>query len=467
MMELIADLSKLRLGVVTPDMEKCAAILKEELPFETVRTPSGTEYNGWIVPDSWHVEKATIHNDKDALIQDGEDHLIGVYMYSPSFVAGIGGAYLKQHLSYSGLNDNARIFHCDNLYKPHKRDWGFSVTKKFYDSIGDREAFHVELRTVTAPGEMLSHTASSIGSDPNPASFLMMSHNCHPSLCNDDLSGIAVGIEVMKRLPQGHRHTYRIIVMPEHYGTIFPLSDPSCNWRQASGGVFLEAFGTTGPLALQRSFTGVALIDRAIRNAVSGGNNTVRIDESGSHQSGPYGAWYEKAFRQVAGNDETTMEAPGIEVPFASLTRYPFPQYHTSDDTVELMDAGKLEEAVQVMLDAIDILERDCVMTRTCPDGLVCLSNPKYDLYLPFWDPSMKDRANLDQLGAAGVQWNYLMNCFPRYLDGKTTCLQIAERFNLPFRAVRDYAAAWEAKSLLKTSPAPIDNSCPKGIPPW
>lgn len=449
MLGLIKELATLRLGVVTPDMGKCADILKRELPFDTVSFPSGTQYNGWIVPDSWHVEKATIHNVTDALIQDGEDHLIGVYMYSPSFVAGIGGAYLKQHLSYSGLNDNARIFHCDNLYKPHKRDWGFSVTKKFYDSIGDREAFHVELRTVTAPGEMLSHTASSIGSDPNPASFLMMSHNCHPSLCNDDLSGIAVGIEVMKRLPKGHRHTYRMIVMPEHYGTVFPLSDPACSWRQASGGMFLEAFGTTGPLALQRSFTGVALIDRAIRNALLGHDH------------------YEKAFRQVAGNDETTMEAPGIEVPFASLTRYPFAQYHTSDDTVELMDAGKLEEAVQVVLDAIDIVERDCVMTRTCPDGLVCLSNPKYDLYMPYWDPSMKDRANLDQLGAAGVQWNYLMNCFPRYLDGKTTCLQIAERFNLPFRAVRDYIQKWEDRGLLKTAPAPIDNTEQKGIPPW
>lgn len=459
--ELITDLSTLRLGVVTPDMPACTAILQEELPFREFLYPSGYQYNGWIVPQSWHVEKATIHNAAGELIYDGAAHPLGVCVYSNSFVAGIGGEELKRHLYYAATYDDALIYHCDWIYKPHKRDWGMSVTKDFYKSIGDRDAFHVELRTVHKPGEMSSLVSTATGTGGHD--FILCAHSCHPSLCNDDLSGIAVGVEVMKRLPKDHRNTYHLVIMPEHYGTIMLLQDPNAGFlRNAKGGLFLEAFGTQGPLALQRSFTGVAMIDRAVRNVISGGF----VPES-KEGVGPYGDWYERGFRQIAGNDETVLEAPGIEIPCAALTRYPFAEYHTSHDTPALMDPAKLEEAVQAVLDTIDILENDSVMTRTCPDGLVCLSNPKYDLYFQTWDPSMKDRGSKDQIGTKAIKLNQLMDCFPRYLDGKTTCLQIAEKFSLPFRAVYEYALAWQQKGLLKMSHAPIDNANPRGIPPW
>ncbi len=433
-------------------------------------------YNGWVVPQSWHVEKATIHNAAGELIYDGMAHLLGVCTYSNSFIAGIGGEELKRHLYYPQNYDDALIYHCDWPYKPHKRDWGFSVTKNFYNSINDRDAFHVELRTVHAPGVMRSLVATANGH--SGQSFVWAAHNCHPHLCNDDLSGIAVGVEVMRRLPKDHRHTYHLHVSPEHYGTIFPLADPNASFlREAAGGMFLEAYGTTGPLALQRSFTGHALIDRATRNAISGGNQATydqewiqelsAVEQAPFKVSCPYGPWYETPFRGVAGNDETCFEASGIEIPFASLTRYPFKEYHTSNDNVALMDPVKLEEAVQAVLATIDILENDCVMTRACPDGLVCLSNPKYDLYVGTWDPSIPGRSSKEQIGAKAIKLNNLMDCFPRYLDGKTTCLQIAEKFALPWCAVYEYAKAWEAKGLLQTSPAPIDNSKPTELPPW
>lgn len=449
-LQLITDLSHLRLAPVSPDMARCAEILREEIPFMSVDTPSRATHNGWIVPDSWHVEKATIHDVSGQLLYDGLAHPLGVCCYSDSFVAGIGGAELKKHLYFTDKYDDALVYHCDWYYKPHQANWGFSVPRAFYDSIGDRDAYHVELRTVKQPGVMqtLVHTAPGHSGH----AFIFNAHNCHPSLCNDDLSGIAVGVDLMRRLPSQHRHTYHLVVMPEHFGTIFPLANPAFTPRRASGGVFIEALGTHGALALQRSFTGHSYIDRALHNVLS---------------HGEHGPWRETAFRLVAGNDETCWEAPGIEIPFASLTRYPFREYHTSNDTPGLMDVERLEQSTQAILGAIDILENDCIMQRTCPDGLVCLSNPRYDLYQPYWDPSIPERNSLQKLGPQAERWNWLMNCFPRYLNQSTTCLQIAEKFNLPFQAVRTYIANWEAKGLLKTTPAPIDNTKPQEIPPW
>jgi aminopeptidase-like protein len=475
MIDIIAKLAQLRLGHVTPDMPRCTEILQAELPFQEFLYQSGDRHNGWTVPQSWHVTKATIHDANGELLYDGLQHPLGVCMYSDSFIAGIGGELLKEHLYYSSQYDDALIYHCDWPYKPHTRSWGFSVPKNLYDRIGDREAFHVELRTVHESGHMRSLVSSAVGT--GGGDFVFAAHNCHPSLCNDDLSGIAVGIEVMRRLPKGHRNTYRLVIAPEHYGTVMLLADARAAYlRNADGGLFLEAFGTNGPLALQRSFTGVALIDRAVRNVLSDGNQNNMMDGkllyrpeyvATFQEAQPYGPWYEMPFRHVAGNDETCFEAPGIEVPFASLTRYPFKEYHTSNDNVALMDAAKLEEAVRVVLAIVDVLEHDCVMSRTCPDGLVCLSNPQFDLYQPTWDPSMKDRSSKAALPHKTITMNRLMDAFPRYLDGTTTCLQIAEKFQLPFRAVRDYIAKWEAKGLLKTSPAPIDNTKQKEIPPW
>lgn len=459
--ELITALSTLRLGVVTPDMAKCTEALLEELEFQEFRYPSGQQHNGWIVPQSWHVEKATIHDAAGKLIYDGSAHPLGVCAYSNSYVAGIGGEELKKHLYYAANYNDALIYHCDWVYKPHKRDWGMSVTKDFFQSINDKDAYHIELRTVHADGHMRSLVATAPGTGGHE--FILAAHNCHPTLCNDDLSGIAVGVEVMKRLPKDHRHTYRLVVSPEHYGTIFLLQDPRAGYlRNAKGGLFLEAYGTQGALALQRSFTGHALMDRAVRNVISGGH--VPEHKEGV---GPYGDWYERGFRGVAGNDETCFEAPGIEIPFASLTRYPFKEYHTSHDNPALMDPVKLEEAVQAVLATIDILENDCVMDRTCDDGLVCLSNPKYDLYVSTWDPSIPGRESKDAIGPKAIKLNALMDAFPRYLNGQVTCLQIAEKFALPFRAVRDYAQKWADKGLLKLSHAPIDNSKQREIAPW
>ncbi len=451
MMKLITDLAQLRLGQVTPDMARCTEILQEELPFQEYRYQSGSSHNGWVVPDSWHVTKATIHDAAGTLIYDGKKHPLGVCTHSNSFIAGIGGEELKKHLYYSTVFDDALTYHCDWPYKPHTRNWGFSVTKNFHDTIVDNSSYHIELRTVHEPGHLRALVTSSVGT--SGGEFIFAAHNCHPSLCNDDLSGIAVGVEVMRRLPKNHRHTYRLVVAPEHYGTVMLLADPKAAYLlNADGGMFLEAYGTTGALALQRSFTGVALIDRALRNVVS---------------SDAYGPWYETGFRKIAGNDETCYEAAGIEIPFASLTRYPFKEYHTSRDTVALMDVDMLEQSVQAVLATVDILENDCVMERTCPDGLVCLSNPKYDLYQATWDPSIKGRESKDVVGPKAITMNSLMDAFPRYLNGTTTCLEIADKFRLPFRAVRDYITKWEAKGLLKTSPAPIDNRESRGIPPW
>lgn len=450
-LQLIRDLSPLRMAPNSHGADVCAGILQEELPFVVHEFEGGTEVNGWVCPMKWEVREAKIRDEDGRIVYDGMWHPLAVIGYSQPFAGRVPGHELKRHLFFPDAFDDALVYHCDLFYKPFREEWGFSVTKQFFHSIQDNRAYDVELRTDFEPGTMkvLEYVLSGETED----TIVMNAHNCHPYLCNDDLSGIAVGIEVCRalaKLPR-RRFTYRLVVGAEHFGSVFYLSRlTDAEAQRLKWGVFLEMLGSTGPLALQRSFRGDTLIDRAFLNALTHG----------------HGPWRTDLFRKVVGNDETCWEGAGYDIPFPSLSRSlgqgHFPEYHTSRDGPELIVKEKLDDAARIVRDAFDILENDLVMTRKFK-GLVALSHPRYDLYKAFYDPSEPDRKTVSDTAKA---WNYLMDCLPRYFDGQTRVLEIAERHALPFRSVCDYVRRFEAKGLVETHPAPVTNPACRAIPP-
>jgi aminopeptidase-like protein len=438
MKSLIARLSPLRMAPNSSGLDECVQLLCEELPFQVHEFAGGSEVNGWIVPRKWEVIEAKIYNTKGKVIYDGMHHPLGVIGYSQSFSGRVSVAELKKHLYYPARFDDALVYHCDLFYKPFRKDWGFSVTKNLYDSLKEDE-YDISLKTVFQDGTM--KVAEFVVPGDSSESIVINAHNCHAFCCNDDLSGVAVGIEVMRHLRDlpTRRYTYRLIIAPEHFGSIFYLN--SLTDQHASlikYGVFLEMLGCGGALNLQRSFTGKTFIDRAFLNALQHS-----VDE---FRTAP--------FRKVVGNDETCWEAAGYEIPFPSLSRSDgnghFPEYHTSRDCPDLIEEDLLEEAVKVVVDAFSILERDSIMERRFR-GLVALSHPRYDLYKPFWDPSDPSRKEISD---RAKRWNYLMDCLPRYFDNYTRLIEIAERHNLPFRALYEYVRQFEEKGLVRIFPA-------------
>jgi aminopeptidase-like protein len=450
-LELIRRLSPLRLAPNSAGADECARILCEELPFLVHEFEGGSEVNGWICPMKWEVVEARITDSHGRLVYDGMWHPLAVIGYSQPFTGRVAGRELRNHLFFPDTFDDALVYHCDLFYKPFRKEWGFSVTKQLFDSIRDDDAYDVMLRTEFQPGTM--KVLEYVLAGENEDSIVLNAHNCHPYLCNDDLAGMVVGIEVcrmLERLPR-RRFTYRLVIGPEHFGSIFYLSRLSdAEAGRLKCGVFLEMLGAGGGLALQRSFLGDALIDRAFLNALQFG----RVD------------WRTDLFRKVVGNDETCWEGAGYDIPFPSLSRSMgaghYPEYHTSRDGPEFIKPALLDESIRIVLEALHIMENDSVMTRRFK-GLVALSHPRYDLYKAFYDPSEPGRKTIS---AADVSWNYLMDCIPRYFDGVTRVLEIAERHALPFRAVYDYVRQFEAKGLVEVKPAPGGNPSVRALSP-
>jgi aminopeptidase-like protein len=418
-------------GVVTPGNEALFQLMRELLPFKIFRFKSGSEFNGWVVPKSWHVKRAEVRMNGKVLF-DGTKHPLGVAAYSKSFSGTISWHELSKHVHTRPDRPHAYGYHCMWQYRPWERDWCLCAPHQKFKKWPKSGKYQVELVVEEKPGEML--VADCVIPGRLSETIIFNAHTCHPRQANDDIVGVAVCIEIFKQLAkQKNKYTYRLILGPEHLGTVFFLSRLSKKEREKFiGGYFLEMPGTGHPLKVAASFLGEQLVDRALRHAVKHSGD--------SYEFVPW--------RQGAGNDETVWEAPGYEIPFVEFSRCketfgPFREYHTSDDTLDAVDWSKAGKFMECVLGAVDILETNACYQRRF-QGLPCLSNPKYNLYIERPDPSVRKRLPKDS-----ANWGYLGDCLLRYLDGTTSILDIADRHGISFWAVRDYLKRLQDAKLI------------------
>lgn len=437
-LELTRDLCRFRTGVVAEENEAFFGRITAELPVELHRYPSGSTFNGWLVPDLWRVERATISRDGKTVFDCGA-HPLGVAAYSKSFRGELELDELRAHLVSSPELPEAFVYHCMWQYRPWDADWALSVPHEVLATFVPGR-YRVELETSYEPGEMLVAEYELRGH--SERTIVLNAHTCHPHMANDDMAGVAVLIRLFEWLRgQDTFYSYRLVLGPEHLGTVFYLRDRSReDLDRLVCGAFAEMPGTQGPLTVASSFLGGQPIDMAFANAAKHGGSACRL----------------VPWRRGAGNDETVWEAPGYEVPFVEVSRSedlfaPYREYHTSLDTPELLNEEQLRGFYDAFRSAIEALEQDSFAQRLF-DGLVCLSSPDYDLY-----PERPDPAVTKSLADDSEKWGYLTDCLPRYLDGTRTILEIAEKHDLPFAEVHRYLLRFQEKELVRLERAPVE----------
>jgi aminopeptidase-like protein len=313
-----------------------------------------------------------------------------------------------------------------------------SIPYKIYKTFGPG-TYTVDLVTSYMPGAMLVAEYEQRGSSDQVVVF--NAHTCHPHMANDDFAGVAVLIRLFQWLQtQQTYYTYRLVLGPEHIGTVFYLRDQTLDQlERLVCGVFSEMPGTRGSVKVASTFLGNQLIDQAFRNVAK---HHTRAFE--------FVPW-----RQGAGNDETVWEAPGYEVPFVEVSRCehilnPYREYHTNLDTADLMDEGQLDEFYQVFRCVVEVLEHNAVLYRRF-NGMIALSNPEYDLYMERPDPAV-----VKDLAEDSEKWGYLLDCLLRYLDGSMTILDIAAKHDLPFEQLYQYLVKFQKKGLVRLEFVPI-----------
>ena len=386
---------------------------------------SSTQFNGWEVPQKWEVEKAEIRH-KGKVVYDGTAHPLGVITHCHSFQGTLSLKELKKHLFVAQTRPNAIPFNFRFMYRPWEKGWGFCLPKNLLNSLKDGE-YEIDIKTTFSEGEMLVREFILEGE--KEESIIFAAHIDHAGQANDDVAGCAVGIALLNAIKEKYpkrRYTYRLILTQEIVGSVFYLNDLSKKERsQLKYGMFLEMLGNNNTLNLQRSLQGNTYIDSVCELALTTLTDDSRVCN----------------FRESAGNDEIVFEAPGYNIPMPSLSRWPYVEYHTSDDNMNIIFEDKLQQSVDYLLNVVNILEHDVKVKRKF-SGLVSLANPKYNLYI---DPGQVVNNTFGQ-NAKEASFQYKM---PNYLEGNYRISEIATLFGLKFDWLLDYFNKMKAKGLV------------------
>ena len=434
MLGLIETLYLTNRAFVTDEYDDCLDhIDQHELPLTTHRFESGTEiWDSWLVPPKWSVAHGYLEDaDGNRFIEYG-DHPLHLIAYSESFEGWVDRETLLDHTYTHPELSSAIPWHFRLNYRPWESDWGFCAAQETVDALTD-EKYYVSIDTTTESGAMTvaEHTIEGERDE----TIVLAAHLDHTGMANDDLAGVAAGIECLKTLAEwdDRRYNYTLLVVPEMLGTAAFLDRYRERVADFEYCMFLEMPGNDNRLLYQETFTGDTRLDRIATTVLDHRDIEGERDES----------------RAQIGNDELIFEGPGFEIPTLSLSRYPYPEYHTHLDDPSILEPDRLDSYVDVVLDICRVLERDFVPTRTF-DGIPSLANPKYDLYL---DPG---QVALDSSDGADEALATFQDRLFRYLDGNHSVLDIADRFGLPFDIVHDHLRAFHRKGLV-TVTDPMD----------
>jgi aminopeptidase-like protein/aminoglycoside N3'-acetyltransferase len=409
MREMIETLWRLPRDIVSDGYDAALGALSTQVSMTIHQFPTGTECFNWIIPEKWTCHEAWLETLAGSRIFAYSDHPLHVLSFSLPFEGEVTRAELLAHLHVHPRLADAIPF----VFKYYERDWGLCCTQRQKAALTE-ERYRVVIRTGFRYGTLNVGEVVAPGS--TGESMVLCAHLCHPGMVNDDLTGVAVGLDVMRVLLRrgGLRYTWRFLIVPETIGSVAWLSRHQALIPFLKGGIFVEMVGRDYPFALQLSLSGNAEIDQCAELAMK--------------EHDPL-AWT-GAYRTVIGNDERQFNGPGVRVPMVSLSRilpsgareWPYREYHTSLDTPDLVSPKSLEESRDMLLAIIDTIEGNITPQNRFYGEAFC---SRYGLHIDFFE-------NLEAHQALFRVMDLI--------DGTRTLAEIARAADVSFAAVTDIA---------------------------
>ena len=388
----------------------------DRIPLDVHEVPTGTKAFDWTVPREWSIRDAYVADANGRRVIDFRACNLHVVGYSTPVDARMSLAELKEHL-ISIPERPDWIPYRTSYYRP---DWGFCVSHNSLLALADGE-YHVRIDSSLKDGH-LTYGECFLAGD-REDEVLISTHVCHPSLANDNLSGIAVATFVARALAEAPRKlSYRFLFVPGTIGAITWLSQNRAAVSRVKHGLVLTGVGDSGHPTYKRSRRGNAPIDRAVAHVLghSGGAHDV-VDFS------PYGY------------DERQYCSPGFDLPVGCFMRTPwgrYAEYHTSADNLEFVRPESLADSFEKVLASLSVVDGDTTYRNLSPYCEPQLG--RRGLYRPAG--GLKDES-VDELA---MLWVLNLS------DSRHSLLDVAERSGLAFGTIRAAATALRDAGLLE-----------------
>jgi len=390
--------------------------LQAYIPLTVHEVPSGTQVFDWTVPREWNITDAYVKNSAGVRVIDFSECNLHVLGYSVPVRARMSLAELRPHLIT--LPEQADAIPYRTSY--YNETWGFCLTHKQLASLPEDD-YEVCIDSSLTDGH-LTYGECYLQGDATEE-VLISAHVCHPSLANDNLSGIVVATFLIRHLlTVPRRYSYRFLFVPGTIGSITWLALNEAHLSRIRHGLVLANVGDAGALTYKKSRHGNADVDRAALNTLRSSGNEYDV-----RPFTPYGY------------DERQFCSPGINLPVGCISRTPhgeFPEYHTSRDDLAFLKPGALGDSLAFCLAVLRVLEGNRVYVNQNPKCEPHLG--RRGLYRGFggsMDSKAREMALLWTLNLA---------------DGQHSLLDISDQSGIPYDTVKVAADALLEHGLLK-----------------
>ena len=410
--EFAARLYPICRSITGNGVRQTLALIGERVPLTIHEVASGTRVFDWKIPFEWNVEDAAVIDADGRRVVDFRAHNLHLVGYS---------APVQASLSLEELSERLHVLpeHPDWIpYRTsyYRRDWGFCMRAR------DRAAlragrYRVEVTTSLAPGSLTY--AELLLPGRVREEVLFFTHVCHPSLANDNASGMSVATALGEWIAaEPRRFTYRFVFAPGTIGSLTWLKRNESRLARVRHALVLGLLGDSGGLTYKRSRRETSEIDDVVTYAL--GNDAV------VEPFAPYGY------------DERQLCSPGFDLPAGRLTRSVnggYPQYHTSADDLSLITPRALAGSLEACQRIVEVME----------------ANERYLNLKPKGEPKLGDRGLYSTLGGGSpTAQERAMLWVLNQSDGAHSLLDIARRSGLPLAELGNAACTLEAAGLLR-----------------
>jgi aminopeptidase-like protein len=415
--ELASRIFPLCRSITGDGVRQTLDILAEHAPIEGRALPTGSPILDWTVPKEWRIRDAYIKNARGERVVDFRKCNLHVVAYSVPVHQTLAAGELRKFVTT--LPDQPDVVPYRTSF--HDERWGFCLSHRQWQAMeAEGGAYEVLIDSALEPGVM--NWGECLLPGETSEEVLISTHICHPSLANDNCSGLALSAILAHELAKrSRRFSYRFVYVPATFGSIAWLATNADAVGRIRHGLVLSNVGDAGAPTYKRSRRGESAMDRSMVHVLRQSGADHRILDFF-----PYGY------------DERQYCSPGFNLPVGLFQRSQFgtfPEYHTSADNLDFIQPQFLASSFRLVVQALDILERDRRLLNLFQKGEPQLG--RRGLYSAYGSGKDAMRRNLAML------WVLNMS------DGSQSLLDIAERAKMTFDDIADAAGALERHGLV------------------
>lgn len=414
---LVKRLYPLPRSITGDGVRETLRVLREYVPLTVHEVPSGTRVFDWTVPDEWAVRDAYIKNSLGERVVDWHRSSLHVMSYSQPVRQALTLAGLKEHVHTLPEHPDW-IPYRTSYYQP---GWAFCMSAAQLRTLPE-DTYEVVIDSELVAGALTYGEFYLPGA--GEEEVLISTYVCHPSLANDNLSGVVLTTALAQRLAevQKRRYAYRFLFVPETIGVLVWLYRNEERLGNVKHGLVVTCVGDRGQMTYKRSRQGNAEIDRAAVKVLADSGQPYRVLD----------------FFPM-GSDERQYCSPGFNLPMGSLMRTPYgeyPEYHTSADNLDFISPEHLADSLARYNEVVDVLEKNRVYMNRSPKG----------------EPQLGRRGLYD--AAPGVrqdeQERLALLWVLNLSDGQHSLLDVAQRSGMKFGEIARAADELVAQGLLR-----------------